>query len=321
MITGPVNLFRAFFSYFASSVTGRVQGSWMPLFAGVELTNCCNLNCPECVTGSGQMTRPKGFMPEDLFDKFLKETGPFLYNINLYFQGEPMMHPGFFTFLEKTVKYHTIVSTNGHFLTLESAEKIAKSGVNTLVVSLDGLNQEVYSSYRKNGDIEKVLGGIRFVSSAIKRNSSSVKLEIQFLVNRLNESQIPDMRKFAKDVNAKLTLKSMQILSGERITGWLPSGERFRRYIYENGRAVLKGKQKNRCLRTWINPVITWDGKVIPCCFDKNADHIFGDLTRNSFREIWSGEKAVQFRQSLLDDRSKTGICRNCTTGLSGVKY
>jgi radical SAM protein with 4Fe4S-binding SPASM domain len=321
MFSKSFNVLRALISYLASSFTGKVRGLWMPVSLGIELTNHCNLNCPECITGSGQMTRPKGFMALSLFDRILAETGPYLYNLNLYFQGESMMHPDFFLFLEKAVSYHTIVSTNGQFLSPDKAGKLAGSGLRRLIVSLDGLDQLTYTSYRQNGDLQKVIEGIKNVSHAIRRSGSPLKLEIQFLVNRLNESQIKEVKKFASEVNARLRLKSMQVLDMGRAEKWIPEGESFNRYRKDNGRYIIKGRIRNRCLRLWLNPVITWDGKVIPCCFDKNSDHILGDLNQESFREIWQGEKAKQFRQSMLNGRINIKMCRNCTTGLSGVKY
>jgi len=308
-------------SYLVSSTTGKVTGRWMPVFLGIELTNHCNLNCPECITGSGQMTRPKGFMPIGLFERILAESGPYLYNINLYFQGEPMMHPDFFIFLEKAAHHHSIVSTNGQFLTPGNAEKLARSGLSRLIVSLDGMDQQTYTAYRKNGNFQKTLEGVKNVSAAITRSSSSLILEIQFLVNRQNESQIGEAEKFASEVNARLSLKSMQVLDLERAEEWLPERETFKRYTKTEGGFILKSRLRNQCLRQWLNPVVTWDGKVIPCCFDKNSDHIFGDLNQHSFKEIWQGEKAKHFRQWLLNGRSQIGMCRNCTTGLSGVKY
>jgi radical SAM protein with 4Fe4S-binding SPASM domain len=71
----------------------------------------------------------------------------------------------------------------------------------------------------------------------------------------------------------------------------------------------------------WFNPVITWDGKVIPCCFDKDADHIMGDINENSFREIWTGPRYRLFRKSIMTDRKMIDICCNCTSGISGKIY
>ena len=313
----PVNALIAGYSFLQDSLTGKIDIKGMPVTTGIELTNCCNLNCPECSSGSGAMTRIRGFMDISLFDKIINELKPYLLNLNLYFQGESMLHPQFFSFIARSGKLRTIVSTNGHFLSKENSEKITLSGLRELIVSLDGMDQQTYSAYRKNGDIEKVFEGIRNVSEAKRRNSSSLKIVIQFLVNRLNEHQIPEIKRYAHKMNTSLKLKSMQINSEGNFTAWLPSAGKFRRYELNDGGYKLRNAYPNRCARLWFSPVVTWDGKVLPCCFDKDADHIMGDLNEDSFREIWNGPKYRSFRKSLLSGRKMIDICRNCTSGIS----
>jgi len=293
----------------------------MPLAISAELTNNCTLSCPECTTGSGKMVRERGFMDIDLFKKVINELEPYLYNTNLYFQGEPMMHPGFFSFLENSLTAHTTVSTNGHFLSESHCEKIVKSGLNRLIISLDGTGQESYSAYRKNGNIDTVLDGIQKVSAAKKRVKSSLRIELQFLVNKLNENQIPQVKELAKKLKVGLLLKSMQINNKKDAEAWLPLNERFRRYRMNEGEYVIKSSLPSRCARLWFNPVITWDGKVLPCCFDKNGEFVMGDLNEDTFRDIWHGPKYRIFRKSFLSGRHMIEICRNCTSGLRGVQY
>ena len=302
---------------FAAGTLLRRPVIWgMPFAAGIELTNCCNLACPECSSGSGVMKRKRGYMSRSLLEKITGEADSGLLHATLYFQGEPMMHPDFFSLIEMTSTLRTTVSTNGHFLNEENAVWIAGSSLTQLIISLDGMDSETYLLYRKNGDFQKVLDGIRLVSEAQRRMSSRLKLGIQFLVNRHNESQIPSARKFAEEMGAKLILKSMQVISSESDEYWLPGDEKFRRYKLSGGEYILKSRLSNRCSRLWFNPVITWDGLVVPCCFDKDAQHVMGDINVSSLREIWYGEKYMDFRRSLLNDRSNIGICRNCTAGL-----
>lgn len=317
-----INAVKAGGAYISGRLVRKPYIAGMPVSAGIELTNYCNLNCPECSSGSGKMTRARGYMDPELYKKFISEAGPYLYNINLYFQGEPMLHPQFFEFAAGSGKPKLTVSTNGHFLSEENSIRLARSAIGKLIVSLDGMDNETYLKYRAGGDVEKVIAGIEHVSGKIHEEKSKMKLEIQFLVNRYNESQIPQVRNFARRMNATLKLKSMQIINQDNAEKWLPGSDKFSRYRKdEQGSFQVKNPLKNNCFRLWMNPVITWDGKVVPCCFDKDADHIMGDLNNKSFREIWHGEKFREFRRSLLKNRGKIEICRNCTSGLRGASY
>lgn len=256
-----------------------------------------------------------------LFEKTVSELRPYLNYISLYFQGEPMMHPDFFSFLILSGGIKTIVSTNGHFLTVENSEKMAHSGLYKLIVSLDGMDQKAYSEYRKNGDIGKVMEGIRNISSARHRLKSPVKLELQFLVNRYNERQIREAESFAREMKAQLKLKSMQVINVQDSWRWMPSDLEYARYEKTGGKYTIRNSMPSGCLRLWLNPVITWDGKVLPCCFDKDAEFIMGDLTKDSFRTIWNGKEYAEFRKRVLSERKSVSICRNCTSGMRGIRY
>ena len=317
----PVNLLKSGFSYLKSSVLHTTDIKGMPVSISTELTNNCNLSCLECYSGSGLMKRERGYMDIELFIKVMTELRPYLHNVNLYFQGEPMLHPLFFSFIKNCRQTHSVVSTNGHFLSEENSGKIVSSGLSKLIISLDGMDQETYSAYRINGNYGKVIEGLNNVTRAKKKDKSSLKIEIQFLVNSFNEHQIPQLRQLSKSINASLRLKSMQIIKKENIHSWLPSERRFRRYEFREGEYVMKNSLPDRCARLWFNPVITWDGKVVPCCFDKNAEHIMGDLNQDSFTDIWEGPKYRIFRKRLLTGRHMIEMCRNCTSGLRGARY
>lgn len=315
------NLLLTTYSYIKSEVAHSTIVHGMPLSIGIELTNHCNLKCPECLSGSGLMQRERGFMDIELYKKIMNELSPYLFSINLYFQGEPMMHPQFFDFLRVINNPRTVVSTNGHFLDWDSSQEIVKSGLHKLIISLDGIDHESYSAYRINGNFTRVIEGIRNITEAKKKFKSALKIEIQFLVNRLNEHQIPDAEELAKRYSVNLRLKSMQVINREETDFWMPEKVQFRRYSYKNGEYIIDSSLPDRCARLWFNPVITWDGKVVPCCFDKDAEHVMGDINYETFRQIWRGQKYRIFRKRILSGRDKVLICRNCTSGLRGVKY
>lgn len=291
----------------------------MPLSIGVELTNNCNLTCPECITGSGRMNREHGFMDISLYNRMLDEIRPYLLNVNLYFQGEPLLHPDLLAFISASRQIISVISTNGHYLSEEKSFGLVNSGLSKIIISLDGYDQETYSAYRRKGEINKVIEGIKNVADARKALRSSMKIEIQVLVNRLNEHQVPAIKKLAVSVGASLKLKSMQVLDERNAGEWMPSKNRLRRYSLTDEGYKTRNDMPDRCARMWFNPVVTWDGKVIPCCFDKNAEHIMGDLYTDSFRDIWDGPKYRLFRKSVLTNRGLIDICRTCTSGLKHV--
>jgi len=312
-----LNFLKAGYSYGLSSLTHRPVIHGFPPALGIELTNYCNLACPGCITGAGLLTRDQGFMEEKLFNKILDELHPYLLTISLYFQGEPMLHPQFISFLEKCRGLFSIVSTNGHFIDEEISERMVLSGLRRLVISIDGADQKTYSRYRINGDLEKVFAGIGMLNKAKVANRSDLQIVIQFLVNRYNEHQTVQMKKLTRSLNVSLKFKSMQLTDNIEPEEWIPSKGHFSRYKMKEGRAVIKNKLPNRCARLWLNPVVTWDGKVIPCCFDKDAHHVMGDLNEDSFADIWDGPRYRIFRKSVLSGRNEIEICRNCTSGIA----
>jgi radical SAM protein with 4Fe4S-binding SPASM domain len=197
------------------------------------------------------------------------------------------------------------------------SEEIIKSGPGKIIISMDGLDQDIYSRYRQNGDLEKVKEGIRNISKTREKLRSNFRIEVQMLVNRFNEKQVEEFRKFTKEMSVIPVLKSMQIYDKDSINFWLPAEEKFRRYRKNAGEFSIKSTLPDRCYRLWSVPVITWDGKVLPCCFDKDASYVMGDLRESTFSEIWKGEKFRNFRKDVLEGRNRIDICRNCTSGLN----
>lgn len=312
-----INLLKSASSYLVSSALHRPVMFGMPPVISIELTNCCNLACPECASGSKTMTRSRGYIDPALFREIIRQFRPHQLMLNLHFQGEPMLHPEFFTLAGYAKGIISTLHTNGHFLGEENSLKLVKSGIRNVVVSVDGMDQTTYASYRINGNLETVLGGIKQLSSANRRNGSPLDITIQMLVNRLNEHQGSEAARFASENNVSLKLKSMQVLDPSNSAKWMPSEKRFRRYDKIN---TIRNRIPGRCARLWFNPVVTWDGFVVPCCFDKNADHIMGDLKKESFSSIWLNPKYMEFRKTVLQNRKKIPICCNCTSGIMGVK-
>lgn len=305
--------------YLLAGINRKAIHWGMPASLSVEPTAFCNLHCPECPAGTHSLRRDKGLIDQTLYRNIIDQLAPKLSYLILYFQGEPYTHPQFFDLIAyaRQKNIFTTSSTNGHFLTKENARKTIESGLNRLIVSIDGTTQEVYESYRKGGNLQTVLEGIEnLIKNRQNLKSPTPKIELQFLVTRQNEHQIPDIQQLAKKLNVdRLKLKSAQLYDYKHGHPLMPKNTKYSRYRQvSDGTYQLKSKQRNRCWRLWQGAVISWDGLVVPCCFDKQAQYVMGDLKQQTFKEIWNNKPYKAFRQQILDDRQKFSICQNCTS-------
>lgn len=307
-------------SYYYSRWTNRPSQWGMPFTINFEPTTACNLRCPECPSGLRQFSRPTGNLKTDFFRTSIDELASHLLYLIFYFQGEPYINPGFLEMVkyaqEKNI--YTITSTNGHFLNDKNAEMTVRSGLDRLIISVDGTTQETYEQYRKEGKLETVLKGIDNVVKWKKElKSSTPHIIIQFLVVRPNEHQIPAIKELAKTSGVdELVFKTAQVYDYEFGNPLIPTQENHSRYRQTpDGKYVPKAKLHNHCWKLWHGCVITWDGLVVPCCFDKDAKHRLGNLKEQPFKEIWQGVPYQRFRQQLFGGRKNIDICTNCTEG------
>jgi len=314
------NLFVLKMSYFLSRVTRKAWHKGNPFSLSIEPTTACNLGCPECPSGLKQFTRPTGKLDLDLHKMMLQQVKSHVFYINYYFQGEPFLHPQFLELIKeaKKAKIYTATSTNAHFITKEKAREIVKSGLDRLIISIDGLTQETYEQYRVHGQLEKVIEGSKFLVDAKKEQKSRTPhLIFQFLAVKPNEHEIPAVFSLANDLGVdEVRIKTAQFYEYEQGNPLMPINEKYSRYKRtSSGNYKLKGDPGNHCWRMWSGSVLTWDGKVVPCCFDKDAQNAMGTLKEKSFQEIWRSSSYQKFRQAILTNRKGIDICSNCSEG------
>lgn len=293
----------------------------LPISISVEPTTSCNLRCPECPSGLRSFSRPTGMMESSTFKKVIDELHEGLSYLILYFQGEPYLNPNFLKAIEyaNSKKIYTATSTNAHYLTKESAIETVKSGLSRIIVSMDGIDQESYAQYRVGGKLEKVIEGIKNLVEAKKAlKIHTPHIILQFLLFQHNTHQIPEVKRMAKKLDVdKLELKTAQVYDYENGSDLIPADDKYSRYQQNgNDNFVIKNDQLNKCWKMWHSCVMTWDGDIVPCCFDKDAKYTMGNINDQSFKKIWNGEKYQEFRSKLFANRNEIDICQNCTEGL-----
>lgn len=292
----------------------------MPFNVSIEPTTNCNLGCPECPSGLRSFTRPTGNLDLNFYKKTVDELADKLIYLYFYFQGEPYLHPKFLELVKyaSQKKIYTVTSTNAHFLTERKAKETVESGLDRILISIDGTTQETYEQYRVGGSLEKVIEGTKnLVKVKRELKSNTPHIVFQFLVVKPNEHQIADVKLLAKEIGVdEVKLKTAQVYDFENGNELIPTIDQYSRYKKQaNGKYKIKNKLHNHCWKLWHSTVITWDGKVVPCCFDKDAQHRLGDLHSKSFVEIWESDLYQSFRSRLLKGRKEIDICTNCSEG------
>ena len=289
----------------------------MPVSLSIEPVAICQLHCPECALGSNNIVRSNKLINFDLYKKVIDEVEHNLLYLLLYFQGEPFLSPAIFDMISYADKknIYTATSTNAQSINQTIASKIVKSGLKKIIISLDGVTQETYETYRVGGNLNKTLQAIEFINAEKKaQNSHLPVIELKMIVFQHNEHEIEAFKKLAQKMKVqKITIKTAQIYNYSEKTELIPTIKKYSRYKIKNGNWELKKKLHNRCLRMWQSAVITTDGELLPCCFDKNADFSYGNLNKYSVKELWNNDKALLFRKTVLSSRKSIDMCQNCS--------
>ncbi|MFN7312812.1 MAG: radical SAM/SPASM domain-containing protein [Bacteroidota bacterium] len=314
------NFIKLYTSYYYSKLSKQPVIWGKPTSLEIEPTTSCNLRCPQCPSGLRQFTRDTGMLGIDLYKKVIDELHEDLVWLILYFQGEPFLNKQFLEFVQYASQknIYTATSSNAHYFTDELAKATVESGLDRLIISIDGTTQDTYGKYRIGGKIDKVIEGTeKLLYWKKKLNKKTPHIIWQFIAFKHNEHQIPEIKKLAKEIGVdELGIKTAQIYDYQTSDTFIPDNNDLSRYEkLEDGTYRIKNKLLNQCWRMWRGSVVTWDGLVVPCCFDKDATHRFGNVSETNFDEVWRGNKYQNFRRAILKSRKEIDICTNCTEG------
>jgi len=302
----------------------RTRLKSFPIVLLVDPTNICNLHCPLCPTGKGELGRPKGKMRFCEFKDIIDQIGEYLYEVNLYNWGEPLLNSDIFPMINYAHEHNifTSVSTNLTYLPEKNAEALVRSKLDYLIVCIDGLDSETYSKYRVGGNFEEVTENLkRLVDWKRRLRSQSPLIDFQFLLFKHNQHQTDKVHQFAKALGAnRVSIKKGQLMAADltidprtnnRDSDWVVQGKKYDKY----SKGILRGKKA--CDFLWYSLVINHDGGVSPCCYTYKQDDDFGNfLTQgSSLREIWNNSKFEAARSIFREHRFGSAqdiVCNNC---------
>tara|TARA_Y100000588_G_scaffold121505_1_gene133086 strand:- start:1136 stop:1906 length:771 start_codon:yes stop_codon:yes gene_type:complete len=243
----------------------------------------------------------------------------------LWNQGEPFINRCFTEMVRyaHAKKITTMTSTNGHFVRdMSQARAVVESGLDEIIISLDGVDQKTYEQYRIGGSIDRVFEGTRLLVQAKEEMRASHPLiNLQFIVMKHNEADLAEAERIARSLNVdKFLIKTAQVYTEAEADQFLPQEDDFRRYEEVEGGLAVKGQPVRGCKVLWYSTMVNWNGAVAPCCFDKDIDYPMGDVFNGqSFRQIWHGRAYMDFRKRILTDRKDVAMCNNCSEGYKGM--
>ena len=289
-----------------------------PLHMQIELTSYCNLHCPVCPVGAGEITREPLAMDVSLFKRLLEEVGPYLLTLSLWAWGEPLLHPKLEDLLALTRRYPvvTLLSTNGQNLNRQRVQEALRREPPTyLIVAIDGLCDETNSVYRKGAKLQPALEGVRALAEWKAETRSRLPvLHCRFLAMKHNEHELPGLREFASENGFDMfSVRSLSVIDSSESAhrALLPETEALRAYEYEGGRRHRHNDFI--CQHAFTFPTVFADGTVVACEQDFNGGHAYGVLSeKTSFADIWFGPEAAAIRRTIRKEPTQYSFCRNC---------
>lgn len=269
-----------------------------PMVVKIEPTNFCNFQCPGCRTGSGEDTSPRGQIAWDDFVTIVDKTSRHAFKLVLYMWGEPFINKNIFRMIEyaKGKNLGVQISTNLNVFRPEvDAPKVVASGLEHMIVALDGITQEVYEKYRIGGKVDKVIRGVEAIMAERRRTGKRFPfVELQYIVFPHNRHETADVKALADRLGV------------DRLT-YIVSKTREEAMV-DQGRPVVPEK----CHALWTMACFNWDGSFSPCC--DSVDDSFGNALQQDFGELWNSPK-MRASRSLMTSRPEPeppSKCRRC---------
>lgn len=294
----------------------RERARALPPTLQIEPTNLCTLKCPLCPTGSGSMKRPPGFMSRETFARIMDELGDTLLCVFLYGWGEPFLHRELLPMIKMCTNRNirTEVPTNGqHIQTPQEALQVVDSGLTALLIALDGTTQEIYQTYRKSGDVEKVKRFTALIEEAkARRGVPYPYTNLRFIITRDNEDDLSQGKRLARELGVNMfSYRSLGMLShSDKFRDFEPARKNMRRYEYEG--TNRRSRPPFQCRFPFRQPTIFWDGTVVGCEYDYDLERPWGRIGERPFREIWNSPRAIEHRRQVRSGPDRPRFCGLC---------
>jgi len=288
-----IYLLRAYFSY----ISGKIKTGYPPLKLWIETSSRCNLACSICLNKDLEQNQ-KGDMDFNLYREIIDEAKDFVFEVNLFHRGEPLMHPAISDMVGYAHKNNikTCIHTNGVLMDNDIGSKLIKAGLTKISFSFDNCDMKAYEENRSGADFEKTLENITGFLALKKQLKSKTPFTIIQLMETEDELGRPGKQKIKKNQEIKYFV--------ERFGSTLP--DRFTVRKMHNWGGNLKtgaSYDKNPVIKTctfpWYSLTVFFNGKVYLCPQDFRGEICIGDLNKQSIKEVFNSEKVCSLRKDF----------------------
>lgn len=299
-----------------------------PYTLRIEPISACNLRCPLCPTGTGEIDRKKMVMPPETLDKILTECGRYVLFAHLWIWGEPLLNKNLDELAAVCHRHGIGSEVSSHFsvpLDNDRIDNLIRSGLDWLIISNDAASAESYSQYRIGGNYDQVIRNMKaFVARKRALGSKTPFLEWQFVPFRHNEHEMEEAKRLAAEIGVDgLRFKPSRLDKTKNLTfqGLVPI-DLTNKWAPENSALVHVPLPETdsyldyHCTFLWGSMSLYGDGAVAPCCETSMTRDDLGNLFKQDFREIWNGPTYVKARRVALGladtAEEKSMACYGC---------
>lgn len=264
---------------------------------GIEMSSRCDYWCVGCPNRS--LIRGHGDMDPQLFMNLFQQVGNMVCRVFLWNYGDPLLNPGISRMLEEIEGYkcEKVMSTSGYRLK-DFDDLSFLATLDELIVSINGVSEDVYALHQKGGGLAKVTRGLSKLRKALQ--GKKTKLTMQFVAHKGNIHEIEYLKTFAERFGFDyVVVKSFNVMDNKKETfdKFVPLGTEYSRY-QEDGdvRAGIRKRKAFPCMKGFV---INWDGSVNACCWDYQGRNVLGRVPMQGVYEIWQSAKARAVRKRV----------------------
>jgi len=305
--------------------TRKIKLNSHPYLLIIDPCNYCNLRCPLCPTGRNELGRLQGMMSFECFRRYFDPHIPYVFELYLHNWGESLMNKDVYKMIKYAQQHNVGTNLSSNLVLVDSTDidQLLDSGLEYLVVSLDGIDQESYSKYRIRGDYDRV---IRNLCELIKRRNACGQktpiIEWQYIIMRHNQDHVQKAEALAKEIGVDL-LRFIPVglpydapNHKELAAQWFPTGIQGHKDA-EDQQQFGQSRRPGACFYLYRSMVINPDGGISPCCVVYREDRDFAHTQdcNGDIMAIWNNAH-YQSARSLFSSREQPErvptVCDTC---------